>query len=150
MFVQFQVSRCRGFTLVELMVTVAIVGILAAIAYPSYISYVRRSNRTDATQAAMAAAQALQRCYSQNFSYANSASTPCPMVAGTTSSSNGYYSVVIAIPAATSYTIKATPVSGKPQAADTQCASFTLLSTGQQSAVNSGGTDTSQTCWGSK
>ena len=154
MVLEFQTPRADGFTLVELMITVAIIAILAAIAYPSYTSFVRRSNRTDATRVAMADAQALQRCYSQNFSYSNSATTPCSMTAGTTTSPSGYYSIVIAIPAAgvpaPSYSIIATPLAGHPQTADTQCAQFTLLSTGLQTATNSGGTDTSQTCWGSK
>jgi type IV pilus assembly protein PilE len=154
MVIEFQARRVGGFTLVELMVTVGIIALLAAIAYPSYTSFVRRSNRTDATRVAMANAQALQRCYSQNFSYSNSATTPCSIVAGTTTSPSGYYSIVIAIPAAgvpaPSYSIIATPLAGHPQTADIQCAQFSLLSTGLQTATNSGGTDTSQICWGSK
>jgi type IV pilus assembly protein PilE len=134
-----------GFSLIELMVAVSIVGILAAIAIPSYNSYVRRANRTDATNTMMQDAQALQRCYSQNFTY--TPTTPCPTPAGPTTTPGGYYSITIAL-AAPTYTITATPIKS-PQTLDTQCATFTLLSSGTHSSKNSGGTDTTVACWGS-
>ena len=136
-----------GFSLIELMITVAIVGILAAIAIPAYTSYIRRAHRTDATQTLLQDAQALQRCYSQNFTYAPTAPNTCPVVAGTVSSTGGYYSISVTIPSATQYAITATPQKS-PQTSDSACASFTLLSSGQQSAQDSGGTDTTATCWG--
>jgi type IV pilus assembly protein PilE len=52
----------NGFSLIELMMAVAIVGILAAIAVPSYTAFVRQSNRTDAVRALTLDAQALERC----------------------------------------------------------------------------------------
>lgn len=61
--------RNRGFTLVELMITVAIVGILAAIAYPSYVRYVIRSNRTDAQKALLQMAQEAERFFTQTNAY---------------------------------------------------------------------------------
>src|SRR5690348_3391216 len=105
-------SRSRsfaGFTLIELMITVAIVGILAAIAIPAYTAYIRRADRTDATRTMLQDAQSLQRCYSQNFTYTPTAPNTCPVVAGTTDSPAGYYSIVVTIPSATQYTITATP-----------------------------------------
>lgn len=143
----YRPPRHSGFTLIETMIAVAIVGILAAIAVNSYSSYVRRTNRTDATRTMMQDAQSLQRCYSQNFTYLPA--VPCATTAGTANSPSGYYSVTITIPAtATSYTITATPIAA-PQTKDTQCASFTLTSSGAQSALNSGGTDATKACWGS-
>jgi type IV pilus assembly protein PilE len=129
----------------ELMVAMAIVGILAAIAIPSYNSYVRRTNRTDATRTMLQYSQALQRCYSQNFTY--TPTTPCSVTAGTTTSAGGYYSIQVTIPSSTTYTIKATPA-GKPQTSDTQCQTFTVSSSGQQTATSSSGSDSTQACWG--
>jgi len=137
--------RNDGFTLVELMITVAIVGILAAIAIPSYLSYVRQANRTDATHALTVSAQALERCYSQNFTYAG-----CPTVsAGSTTSAQSYYTITVALTTnPQAYTITATPLKS-PQLADSTCTSFTLNSIGQQHAVNSAGSDSTKVCWGS-
>jgi type IV pilus assembly protein PilE len=59
----------KGFTLIEIMVVVVIVGILASIAYPSYLDYVLRSHRVDAQAVLMEGAQALERCYTLGNSY---------------------------------------------------------------------------------
>jgi type IV pilus assembly protein PilE len=142
----------NGFTLVELMITVAVVAILAMIAVPSYTQYIRRGNRTDATKTLTLDAQALERCYSQSFSYANCAGA----AVGTAPSVEGKYSVTIAVPdtsptapaaPAPSYFISAVPVGS--QVGDTDCALFTLNTTNTQAAQNSAGAANTQICWGS-
>jgi type IV pilus assembly protein PilE len=139
----------NGFTLVELMITVAVVAILAMIAIPSYTQYVRRGNRTDATKTLTLDAQALERCYSQTFTYAACAGAPA---GGPVPSVEGKYNVTITIPdpaqPAPSYIISAVPLAPS-QVADTACSLFTLNTANTQFAQNSALAANTQTCWGS-
>jgi type IV pilus assembly protein PilE len=135
----------NGFTLIELMITVTIVGILAAIAIPSYSAYVRRANRSDATRSLSLTAQALERCYSQFFTYAVAT---CPIVATSpAASSQGYYTVTITVNAGPpeTYSLTAVPVN-PPQTNDADCTQFAVDNTGAQTSA---GAATSKTCWGS-
>ncbi|ENX33191.1 hypothetical protein F889_03130 [Acinetobacter colistiniresistens] len=71
------VKKDRGFTLIELMIVVTIIGILAAVAYPSYQEYVRRTKRTDAQADMIELAGRLQRYKIANFTFLKSdGSTP--------------------------------------------------------------------------
>jgi type IV pilus assembly protein PilE len=128
----------NGFSLIELVVAMGIIGILAAIAIPAYSAYTKTANRTDAIRSMTYDAQALERCYSQSFTYMGCASA----VSGP--SAQGYYTIAIA-PTANSFTITATPLKS-PQTSDSMCTSFTVDNTGAQSTTPAAN---SQTCWGS-
>lgn len=131
----------NGFTLIELMIAVLIIGILATIAYPSYVSFLLKSRRSDAIAALAQDQITLERCYSQNFSY----NAPCgSLPAFPQISSQGFYSITLTNLGATTYTLTATPIGG--QAEDTTCASMTVNQANVKTAVDSGGT--AQTvCW---
>lgn len=122
----------HGFTLIELMIVVAIVGILAAIAYPSYQEYVRRGNRAEARATMMDIAQMQERFFSSNNVYQAIVAPPAAPPAGwkNWSGSSGAvkYNISVAVvnPAAGvpgSFTITATPAAGY---ADPKCTNMTL------------------------
>lgn len=131
--------RNLGFTLIELMIVVAIVGILAAIAYPSYQDQVVKTRRADGKAELANVAQALERCFSQHGNYTGDT---CPEDESTHTSEEEWYEVDVASTAST-YTLTATP-QGAQATRDTECANFTLTQTG---AKGISGTGTADYCW---
>ncbi|MET3118310.1 type IV pilus assembly protein PilE [Undibacterium sp. GrIS 1.8] len=136
----------RGFTLIELMIVVVIIGVLSAIAYPSYSAHVLKSRRSDAWNALTLQQTLLDRCYARSFSYASGACPDLPATNYPVTSSQLYYSIAISNQTATSYTLTATPVAGKSQVADTTCASFSIDQSNQKIGKDVGGTVQS-ICW---
>ena len=110
-------TRQSGFTLIELMITVAIIGILAAIAYPSYQQYVVRSNRSEAQAYLMELAQREQQHLMDARVYSNSEVT---LGASQPSSVQRNYDIAIVVGAGAppSFTVTATPKAGTAQAGD--------------------------------
>ena len=130
--------RARGFTLIEVMIVVAIVGILAAIAIPSYSTYIRKSRRADAMASLSQAQTTIERCYAANFSYAM---PPCAAPPAT--SANGFYAIA-AVSTATTYTLTATAAGA--QVADTTCTTMTIDQANQQAAADNANT-AQPSCW---
>jgi len=136
----------RGFSLIELMIAVTIIAILTAIAVPSYRRYVLQGNRTDAIKTMAFYQQALERCYSQNFTYVNAGPTPCTAAPGTAvNTTNNDYQLTFAI-TPTTYVITATAINA--QVPDTQCRTFTINQAGTQTAADTSTNDQTQACWG--
>ncbi len=147
----------RGFTLIEIMITVAIVAILAAIAYPSYIDQVRKTRRSDAQAALMKTAQVLERCYTEYNAYND---TDCPAVddsdntklaSGYTSTENGYYTLSATALSANAFTLAATPSGDQ---ANDQCGNLTYDHIGRKGVSadvdgdgTAGDSDDVKACW---
>jgi type IV pilus assembly protein PilE len=106
-----------GFTLVELMVTVAIVGILASVAYPSYVQYVVKSNRAAVQSHLMDIAQQQPQYLIDNRAYAGSVSD---LHLTTPDKVSSVYTITITPSAGPppSYTVTASPIAGGAQADD--------------------------------
>jgi len=132
----------RGFTLVEILIVVVIIGILATIAIPSYSAFVRKARRTDATAFLSEAAGEQMRFFSENNTYATDLAT---LGYDDGYTDDGYYSVTVT-GATTNFSLTATVVSTGLQSTDTDCASFTITSTGAMTAARSDGT-TNPACW---
>ncbi len=156
-------QKTRGFTLIELMITVAIVAILASIAIPSYLSQITQSRRADATDALLdcAAAQARWFTTESPSTYLNQndaiAANICNPGGGNLNSREGHYQLRITNPnncttngSLWCFLITATPTPGTSQANDDLCQTMTIDHRGRRAATgNLGGvaSDTTDNCW---
>ncbi len=123
-----------GFTLIEMMIVMAILAILLALAYPSYLDQVRKARRADATSTLMDRAQSLERCFSRLNTYV----TGCPNPAG--ASDEGFYTITVER-TATTYTLTATATGDQ---VNDPCEDFTVDYLGNKTPIPDG-----NRCWGS-
>ncbi len=141
-----------GFTLIELMITLLVVGILAAIAYPIYEHQVAEAHRTDARNALLELAAREQRYYAMYNAYTSNAADlgytgSWPITIG-----SGYYAVespnVTTTNGLPAFSLTAETVSAYQAQEDPTCSTFTVTSTGAESSTDSAGnTNPADTCW---
>ncbi|MFJ1252337.1 type IV pilin protein [Cupriavidus sp. CuC1] len=130
-----------GFTLIELMVTVAIIGILAAVAYPSYIQYVVRSNRAAAESFLLEVASMQERFLVDNRAYATSLAALGYASLPATISSNYQITVTAVAGPPLGYVLTAAP-QGTQATNDSACGTVTLSNAGDKSVSGTG-----SNCW---
>lgn len=133
-------ASCRrpmGFSLIEIMIAVALVGIIAAIAIPNYSSYVQRSARTDAKSLLLESTQLMERYFTTNNTYVG-ATLPNTVSPKNASGNTIRYNISFtADPTPGGYTVQAEPVNA--QASDS-CGTLSISNTGAQTPTTTG-------CW---
>lgn len=129
-FPQLSSRFLSGFTLIELMIVVAIVALLSAIAVPSYQSYVERSHRANARAALLQASQWMERAATAQGTYPRSNTTPSQIPAGILAVEGGRYTVVANSTTGATFTFTATPTT--VQAKD-RCGAFIIDNAGTRS-----------------
>lgn len=134
--------RPAGFTLIEMLITVAILILIAAIAVPNYRNHVLRANRTDAKAALTRIAAAQEKFYLQNNSYTADLG---PNGLNTDASSQHYALVVGSDDLTTGFIATATPTGGQLQ--DKTCHSLRIDNFGNKTAADSENNDSSAACW---
>lgn len=157
--------RERGFSLIELMVVVAIIGIIAAFAIPSYMDSVNRSQRSEATSALVELVAEQERFFTLNGSYADGFddlaakySNDADASASVFQTDTGLYQITLGgqagcaqtigtITRYSCFTFTATAVSGGAQVDDGDCASFTINQLGRKRAKNSASVYNDDECW---
>ncbi|KJZ00977.1 hypothetical protein TW76_01330 [Pseudoalteromonas ruthenica] len=137
-------SAGQGFTLIEVMIVVAIVGILVAVAYPSYAEHVRKAARAEAMSAVLETANRLEQFYVDNRVYTSDLTG----VGVNTLTESDYYSISIALQdSAQAFIVTAEPYSG-PALKDSDCGGFTVTDTGRRGVTVSSVSSRIDECWG--
>ncbi|WP_095055707.1 type IV pilin protein [Pseudomonas sp. Irchel s3b2] len=127
----------RGFTLIEIMIVIAIIGIVITIGYPSLTEYVKKGRRTEVAGLLSEQAQILERFYTKSNAYTGATGL---------SAGNDFYTITPTLTDQT-FLLTATRKAGSSMASD-KCGDFTLTNTGVRSMVNATSGLTTKDCWG--
>ncbi|MCP1520568.1 type IV pilus assembly protein PilE [Pseudomonas migulae] len=126
----------RGFTLIEIMIVIAIIGIVITIGYPSLTEYVKKGRRAEVAGLLSEQAQVLERFYSKGNVYTGATGL---------STGNDYYTIT---PILTDQTFLLTATRKAGSMATDKCGDFTITNTGVRSMVNATAGLTTKDCWG--
>ena len=129
-------NKERGFTLIELMIAVAIIAVLAGIAYPSYVNYVTNTRRAAAAACLTEMSQFMERYYTTNMSYVGAAAAR--QESSCEQELELFYDFdVVGDPTASAFSITATP-KGIQEDRDTKCGTLGLNQVGAKTETGSG------------
>lgn len=142
----------RGFSLTELLVTLAILALLAAAAAPLWVKQLERARRLDATDALMRVAVLQERFHFENGRYARAGelAVPPPAGLGVGGTERGYYRLRLrALEGGLSegFAVEAIADLEGPQAGDGQCRVLSVDSTGRRLSESASGEDSTEACW---
>ena len=137
-------SEQGGFSLLELLVVIVVLGLLLSIAIPNYSAYVERSRRSDARSALLEIASAQERIYFERNQYTGTVTDVWShQVDGNSVSSEGFYTITVALTDDDPNRFTATATARGKQAGDEDCTSFSIDDTGLKSAIGDAAAD----CW---
>lgn len=134
-------NKERGFTLIELMIAVAIIAVLAGISYPSYVNYVTNTRRAAAAACLVEMSQFMERYYTTNMKYEDAV---IPDRDCETNLADFYTIGLVGEPTASAYSLAATP-KGVQLSRDTKCGTLGLDQTGDR--TETGTAEDASECW---
>lgn len=139
---EIRTNRSSGFSLIELMIVVALIAILAGIAYPNYTEYLQKSRRADATTMLMQLASMQEQFFQNNRRYASTFVELGFDDPATVTSQKGYYQIGFVAADSGNFQYRFSAVSQGAQSGDTACGTFFLNNRGERTVSG-----TAESCW---